>query len=27
MNRNVTKAKLEYSPVNERIIRARFQTK
>jgi hypothetical protein len=25
MNRNVTKAKLEYASVNERIIRARFQ--
>ena len=27
MNRNVTKAMLEYAPVNERIIRARFQAK
>jgi exonuclease III len=27
MNRNVTKAMLEYEPVNERIIRARFQAK
>ena len=27
MNRNVTKAILEYAPVNERIIRARFQAK
>jgi exonuclease III len=25
MNRNVTKAMLEYAPVNERMIRARFQ--
>ena len=27
MNRNITKAMLEYAPVNERIIRARFQAK
>jgi hypothetical protein len=27
MNRNVTKVMLEYAPVNERIIRAHFQTK
>ena len=27
MNRNVTKAMLEYAPVNECIIRARFQAK
>ena len=27
MNRNVTKAMLEYAPVNEWIIRARFQAK
>ena len=27
MNRNVTKAMLEYEPVNKRIIRARFQAK
>jgi hypothetical protein len=27
VNRNVTKAMLEYAPVNERIIRARFQAK
>jgi exonuclease III len=27
MNRNVTKAMLEYEPVNIRIIRARFQAK